>query len=55
MKFDGSFGSWLGQRRKALDLTQVELADLVGCSVTTIHKIEADERRPSTQIAEPVI
>src|SRR5262245_32169875 len=47
-----SFGSWLRQRRKALDLTQVDLADQVGCSVITIKKIEADERRPSKQITE---
>src|SRR5262245_56923704 len=46
------FGSWLRQRRKALDLTQVDLADQVGCSVITIKKIEADERRPSKQITE---
>src|SRR5436190_13570749 len=27
-----SFGQWLRQRRKALDLTQEDLAQLVGCS-----------------------
>jgi predicted ATPase/DNA-binding XRE family transcriptional regulator len=47
-----SFGSWLRQRRKALDLTQVELADQVACSVMTIQKIEANERRPSKQVTE---
>ena len=47
-----SFGEWLRQRRKALDLTQAELADQVGCSTVTIRKIEADERRPSKQISE---
>jgi predicted ATPase/DNA-binding XRE family transcriptional regulator len=47
-----SFGSWLRRRRKALDLTQAELADQVGCALTTIQKIEADIRRPSKQIAE---
>src|SRR5215216_1117796 len=47
-----SFGYWLRRRRKALDLTQVELAQRVGCVVTTIKKIEADERRPSKQLAE---
>src|SRR5436190_13057534 len=52
MKFNGSFGAWLKQRRKALDLTQAELADQVGCTVTTIQKIEADLRRPSKQISE---
>lgn len=52
MKFDGSFGGWLKQRRKALDLTQQELADQVACSVVTIRKIEGDVVRPSKQITE---
>jgi transcriptional regulator with XRE-family HTH domain len=47
-----SFGYWLRRRRKAFDLTQDELARRVGCSAITIRKIEADERRPSRQIAE---
>jgi transcriptional regulator with XRE-family HTH domain len=46
-----SFGAWLKRRRKALDLTQEALARLVGCSVVSIRKIEADEQRPSRQIA----
>ncbi len=47
-----SFGRWLQRRRKALDLTQGELARRVGCAVETLRKIEADARRPSRQIAE---
>jgi len=47
-----SFGYWISRQRKALDLTQHTLADLVGYSVATIKKIEADERRPSRQMAE---
>lgn len=47
-----SFGNWVRRQRTALDLTQQELAQQVGCSVSTILKIEADERRPSRQIAE---
>jgi predicted ATPase/transcriptional regulator with XRE-family HTH domain len=49
---DHSFGKWVKHRRKALDLTQQELAQKVGCSLATIIKIEAEERRPSRQIAE---
>ena len=49
---DYSFGTWVRRRRKALDLTQNELARRVGCSVSLIFKIESDERRPSRQIAE---
>jgi transcriptional regulator with XRE-family HTH domain len=51
MQMDASFGYWL-RRRKVLDLTQEALAERVGCSTATIRKIEADERRPSRQIAE---
>lgn len=47
-----SFGAWLQQRRRALDLTQDELARRVGVAVATIRKIESDERRPSLQVAE---
>ena len=48
---DYSFGTWVKRRRKTLDLTQQELARKVGCSLATIVKIEAEERRPSRQIA----
>ncbi|MFN8538016.1 MAG: helix-turn-helix domain-containing protein [Thermomicrobiales bacterium] len=47
-----SFGQWLRRRRRALDLTQEELAERVFCSAVTIRKIEADERRPSKEVAE---
>lgn len=49
---DYSFGTWIKRRRKALDLTQGELAQRVGCSLSLVFKIESDERRPSRQIAE---
>ncbi len=52
MEPTASFGYWVRRRRKALDLTQEELARQVGCAEVTIKKIEADERRPSRQIAE---
>jgi predicted ATPase/class 3 adenylate cyclase len=47
-----SFGYWLRRRRRALDLTQEELARQAGCALETIKKIEADARRPSRQMAE---
>src|SRR5262245_22823083 len=47
-----SFGYWLRRRRKALDLTQAELAERVSCSPDLIQKIESDVRRPSRQFAE---
>ena len=45
-------GRWLRQRRKALDLTQADLAQLVGCAPVTIQKIEGGDRRPSKQMAQ---
>lgn len=47
-----SFGDWLRRRRRALDMTQDELAVRVGCSLSAIRKIEQNERRPSPEIAE---
>jgi predicted ATPase/transcriptional regulator with XRE-family HTH domain len=49
-----SFGYWVRRRRKALDLTQTELAGQVYCALSTIKKIEMDERRPSRQMAERI-
>jgi predicted ATPase/transcriptional regulator with XRE-family HTH domain len=47
-----SFGSWVKSRRKRLDLTQAELGKNAGCSAAAIRKIEADERKPSRELAE---
>ncbi|MEM8534212.1 MAG: tetratricopeptide repeat protein [Chloroflexota bacterium] len=47
-----SFGLWVKQQRKKLGFTQPELAQQVGCAVTTIQKIESDTRRPSRQMTE---
>lgn len=52
MTTESSFGMWVRQRRRAVDLTQQELARRIGCSVSLIFKIESDERRPSRQVAE---
>jgi predicted ATPase/transcriptional regulator with XRE-family HTH domain len=45
------FSEWLRLRRKALDLTQDELAQRAGCSLGALRKIETGERRPSKQLA----
>jgi WD40 repeat protein/transcriptional regulator with XRE-family HTH domain len=47
-----SFGNFVRQRRREMDLTQEELARRVGCAAITLRKIEADSLRPSVQIAE---
>ncbi len=52
MEHEQTFASWLKQQRKALDLTQGDLARLVGCAVITLQKIEEGRRRPSKQMAE---
>src|SRR5689334_4775711 len=52
MSREPSLGRIVKERRRSLDLTQEELARRVGCAAVTIRKIEADELRPSQQIAE---
>lgn len=47
-----SFGAWVRQQRRKLDLTQDELAQRAACSLSAVRKIESDERRPSRQVAE---
>jgi transcriptional regulator with XRE-family HTH domain len=45
-----SFGQWLKQQRRALGLSQKELAQKVGCSAALIRKIEAGERSPPAKL-----
>ncbi|HMQ35035.1 MAG TPA: helix-turn-helix domain-containing protein [Chloroflexaceae bacterium] len=40
------FGRQVRERRRALDLTQEELARRVACAAITVRKIEADAMRP---------
>jgi transcriptional regulator with XRE-family HTH domain len=47
-----SFGDWLKQRRKLLDLAQEELARNPGCAVTTVRKFESNDRRPCKSMVE---
>jgi predicted ATPase/DNA-binding XRE family transcriptional regulator/Tfp pilus assembly protein PilF len=46
-----SFGNRLRALRRDRGLTQGELADIAGCSVIMIRKLEADQRRPSRHLA----
>ena len=46
-----TFGGWLKRRRMGLGLTQKELARRVGYAAVTLRKMEADELRPSWQMA----
>lgn len=52
MDAETSFGDLVKCRRKALGLTQKELAHQLGCSLSVVQKIEIDERHPSREIAE---
>ncbi len=52
MEPNETFGAWLRRRRRFMDMTQEQLADCAGCSPVTVRKMEADERRPSRQLAE---
>ena len=52
MDAETSFGDWVKRRRKALGLTQKELAHELSCSLSVVQKIEIDERHPSREIAE---
>ncbi len=47
-----TFGTWLRHRRRSFDWTQADLARRVNCTAAMIRKIEANERRPSPQLAE---
>src|SRR5690348_14647120 len=52
MDHAATFGSWLTLYRQSLHLQRAELAIRIGCAVVTLRKIEADERRPSREMAE---
>src|ERR1044071_4529057 len=47
-----SFGDWVRQRRRILDLTQQELADQVGCARITVRRIESGALKPSKELAQ---
>ena len=47
-----TFRRWMKQLRAALDLTQEQLAEEVGCAAHTIRTFENGTRRPSRELAE---
>ena len=51
MDAETSFGGWLKRRRRALDLTQAELACRASCTSESIRKLEAGRQRPSKPLA----
>lgn len=51
MKTETSFGKWLYNRRRALDLTRQALADQAGCAEITLRRIENNTLKPSRELA----
>jgi transcriptional regulator with XRE-family HTH domain len=52
MDEDLTFGGWVKRRRRAIDMTQRDLAERVGCAIGTVRRIESDDLRPSRHVAE---
>lgn len=52
MNTELTFGRWLKLRRRGLGWTQAQLGQQIGYAGETIRKVEADELRPSRQMAE---
>ena len=51
----GLFGNWLKCHRKdVLDISQLEFADAVSCSVSTIQSYEQNRYQPSKEMAERI-
>ncbi len=46
-----TFGKWLRQQRRTLDLTQETFADQIGCARITLRRIESDALKPSKELA----
>lgn len=46
--------NWLRNKRLEKQLTQSQLAKMVGADATMISKIEVGERRPSVELAKKI-
>ncbi|MFZ5856542.1 MAG: ATP-binding protein [Chloroflexota bacterium] len=51
MKKEISFGGWLRNQRRLLDLTRQALANQVGCAEITVRRIENGTLKPSKELA----
>jgi WD40 repeat protein/transcriptional regulator with XRE-family HTH domain len=52
---DDAFARALRERRRALDMTQADFANRVGCATITLKRIETGTLRPSRQLAERML
>lgn len=50
-----SFGHWLKSQRRAMGMRQKDFAKQVYCAPITLRKIEADELRPSFDLARIIV
>ena len=50
-----AIGKTIKERRKALKITQPDLADLARISVNTLYKIERGEANPTIDILERIL
>lgn len=50
-----SFGQWLKTHRRAMGVRQKDFAKQVYCAAITLRKIEADELRPSSDLARIIV
>jgi len=50
-----SFGQWVKEMRRAHGWSRIELARLVCCAPITLRKIEADQLRPSKDLARIIL
>ena len=48
-----TFGAWVRQRRRALDLTQAELAGTIGYSTITVRRRFSTRRSVNSFIGSP--
>ena len=48
-------GRWIRQRRRELDHSQEQLAELLGCTSSMLKKIERGERTPSVALAARIV
>jgi predicted ATPase/DNA-binding CsgD family transcriptional regulator/transcriptional regulator with XRE-family HTH domain len=48
-------GRWIRQRRRELDYTQEQLAELFGCTSSMLKKIERGERSPSAALTARIV
>ena len=49
------FGEWLRRKRRDLDLSRRELANLAGCAEVTLRRIESGTLKPSKELASSLL